>query len=65
MDKIIIIADKIMPNADLIGLIREHFPEQEIIILRRDEIGYDQAPGWRGPPPMEGVPPRPTVGEVV
>jgi hypothetical protein len=40
--KIFIIADKIMPDLKLIGLLQKHFPEQEIVILRRDDMGQGE-----------------------
>jgi hypothetical protein len=42
MNRIIIIADKVMPDAQLLGLIQAHFPEQEIVVIRRENIGRDQ-----------------------
>ena len=44
MHKIFIIADKIMPDLNLIDLLQEHFPEQEIVILRRDDLGPEGGP---------------------
>jgi hypothetical protein len=49
MNRIIIIADKVMPDAGLIGLIREHFPEQEIVVIRREDMGHDRGHPWGDP----------------
>jgi hypothetical protein len=49
MNKIFIIADKMMPDLKLIGLLQEHFPEQEIVIVRRDDMGKIPGDPWGDP----------------